>query len=366
VSRLERLYSPPEIGAPGKRTARSRRRNLVLAGLFVLSMAGATLVTLMVLLPGLLGGVYRLYAYFDDASGLYTSTQVIQEGYAIGIIENMTPLFPGRDGEADRCPRGAEHAGGGPRRSSLLPCFRVTLRIRGDWPIPADSTAVLGSAGMLQGEAIKIQPGSLDVLLQDGQVLASAGRESDLMAQLEALTLSLRNLVDKTIEPALADIRDQVQTIKDLLGTSGEKTENRDRLAGVFQNLKQLSDDIEKVVNPEQLGAILSSVEQVAANLAQVSATFTERSGDVRRTVRTYGDLAKDIRGVVRETRPSLQRSLDDTQFLLQELSASLIPILTNIEDATRNLSALSRDLRSNPAVIIKGREVEKETPWFE
>jgi phospholipid/cholesterol/gamma-HCH transport system substrate-binding protein len=329
-------------------------------------MAAVTLVILMVLLPGLLGGAYRLHAYFDDASGLYPSTQVIQEGYVIGIIEHLTPLFPGRDGEADRCPRAIAGAGSGTKRSSLLPCFRVTLRIRDNWPIPADSTAVLGSAGLLQGEAVKIQPGTLDVLLKDGQVLASAGRESDLMAQLEALTLSLRNLVDKTIEPALANIRDQVQTIKDLLGTSGDNTENRDRLAGVFTNLQTLSDDIEKVVDPEQLGAILSSVEQVAANLAQVSATFTERSGDVQRTVRTYGDLAKDIRGVVRATKPSLQRSLDDTQFLLQELSAALVPILTNIEDATRNLSALSRDLRSNPAVIIQGREVDEKTPWFE
>lgn len=43
-----------------------------------------------------------------------------------------------------------------------------------------------------------------------------------------------------------------------------------------------------------------------------------------------------------------------------------IVSILTNIEDATRNLSALCRDLRSNPAVILKGYEVEEETPWFQ
>jgi phospholipid/cholesterol/gamma-HCH transport system substrate-binding protein len=56
---------------------------------------------------------------------------------------------------------------------------------------------------------------------------------------------------------------------------------------------------------------------------------------------------------------------VDETQYLLQELAAALTPILTNIEDATRDLSALARDLRTNPAVILKGREVENETPWF-
>jgi phospholipid/cholesterol/gamma-HCH transport system substrate-binding protein len=49
----------------------------------------------------------------------------------------------------------------------------------------------------------------------------------------------------------------------------------------------------------------------------------------------------------------------------MQELAATLTLILTNIEDATRDLSALARDLRNNPAVIIRGREQEEETPWF-
>lgn len=362
MSELERLYSPPAIGGPGKRDARARRRDLALTGLFVLCMGALATATFAILMPGLFGGAYRLQAYFADASGLYTSTQVIQEGYVIGIVEGMTPLFPDRDRDAEHCPPPLDET---TTRSSKLPCFQATLRIRDAWPIPENSTAVLGSAGLLQGEAIKIQPGASDKLLQDGQVITTAGRESDLMVQLEALTQSLNDLVDETIKPALANVRDQVQTIKDLLGTAGDNAENKDRLAGVFQNLQKLSADIESAVDPAQIQGILSSVQQLSVNLAEVSTTLTERSGDIRRTVRNYGDLAEDISGLVKESKPSVQQSLDDTQFLLQELSAALIPILTNVEDATRNLSALSRDLRSNPAVILQGHEVEEETPWF-
>lgn len=360
MSGLERLYSPPEIGAPGKRAAKKRRRDLTLAGLFVFCMAAVTLAAFTVLMPGL--RAYRIQAYFADASGLYSSTQVIQEGYVVGIVENMTPIFPGKDEDAKNCPAVGTVSDS---RSSKLPCFRTTLRIRTEWPIPQDSTAVVGSAGLLQGKAIKIQPGASDTLLQSGQTIATAGREADLMAQLAALTESLRGLVDETIEPALASIRDQIQTIKDLLGTSGDQAGNRDRLAGVFQNLQQLSENMESAVDPTQIQSILSSVQQLTANLELVSSTLTERSGDIQRTVSSYGDLATEIGGLVRESKPSVQRSLDDTQFLLQELSAALVPILTNIETATRNLSALSGDLRRNPAVIIKGREVENDTPWF-
>jgi len=363
MSGLERLYSPPEIGAPGKRKAGARRRDLALAGLFVLAMGALVLTTLTVLMPGLLGDSYRLQVYFADAPGLYISTQVLQDGYVIGIVESTTPVFPGRDEEAARCPPNARDSAG---RSTKLPCFRATLRIREGWPIPSDSTAVLGSAGLLQGKAIKIQPGASDALLHDGQTLESTARETDLLAQLEELTGSLRELVDKTIEPALASIRDQIQTIQDLLGTGGKDAQNKDRLAGVLQNMQQLSADMASAVDPKRIQSILFSIQQVSDNLADASATFVERSDEIKRAVKGYGDLAADIRDMVRQTKPSVRGSLDDAQFLLQELSAALVPILSNIEETTRNLSALSRDLRSNPAVIIEGHKVEDRTPWLE
>ncbi|MBP8283793.1 MAG: mammalian cell entry protein, partial [Chromatiaceae bacterium] len=87
---------------------------------------------------------------------------------------------------------------------------------------------------------------------------------------------------------------------------------------------------------------------------------------DVQRAVKDYGALAVDIRGLVNENRPALQRSLDDTQFLLQSLSAALTPILTNIDDASRNLAAFSNELRSDPTLIIRPREKEEQAPWFQ
>lgn len=363
MSRLERLYSPPEIGAPGKRAATGRRRDLLLAGLFVLAMAAVALGALAVLIPGFFGSAYRLHAYFSDASGLYAGTQVIQDGYVIGMVDSMKPVFPARDPkESIHCPSPGGAVG---RRADRLPCFRATLRIRDNWPIPADSVARLGSAGLLQGEAIKIIPGAGDHLLGDGDQITAADREIELMDQLRALTDSLQSLVDETIAPALASIQLQIKTIEDLLGTGGDTAGNRDRLAGVFENLQQLSAEITKAVNPDQLQAIMTAVLNLSENLATVSGTLGQRTGEIERTVRNYGDLAVDIRGLVRETKPSIERSVDDTQYLLQELAAALTPILTNIEDATRDLSALARDLRTNPAVILRGREVENETPWF-
>jgi len=363
MSRLERLYSPPEIGAPGKREGRARRRDLLLAGLFVLAMAAVALAVLALVIPGLFGGQYRLQSYFLDARGLDQGIQVIQEGYVIGLVERVDPVFPGRDPDADRCPPSPV---GGPERSPALPCFRATLRIRNDWPVPTDSQAQLGSSGLLSGDAIKVRPGSSRELLADGAVIDAQGRELDLLAQLSGLTDSVNGLVEGTIKPALDSIGSQIKTIETLLGSGGDQGENRERLAGAFESLRKLSADLERAVDVEKIAAILGSVEQMSAHLAQVSSRLTGSTEEVQKTVKNYGDLAKDIQGLVVDNKPALQRSLDDTQFLLQELSAALTPILTNIEDATHNLSALARDLRRDPAVIIKGRKVEEQAPWFQ
>ena len=359
MSRLERLYAPPEIGAPGKRAAARVRRDLILAGLFVLTMAAVLIGTLTLIVPTLFGSSLRLYAYFPDAGGLDAGMHISQANYVIGVVESVEPVFP-RDEATNPCPT-PEAAG---------PCFRATLRIRDLWPIPQDSVAQVTSTGLLQGNALRILPGrDRDAPLRDGEHIAVVGREADLVAQLALLTDSLQGLVEQTIAPALADIAEQIATLKGLIGggatgTAGDgpgdgEPGNSDRLAGVFDHLNQLSADLATALDPAQLTRILGSVETISGNLAGVSATLTDRSQDMQQAVQRYGDLAADLRRLVKHNRPGIDRSITDSQYLLQELASALGPILEHIETATRNLAELSRDLRDNPAVIIQGREVQ-------
>lgn len=370
--RLDRLFAPPEIGAPGRRQGLAMRRDLLLAGLFVLAMAALVLVAFMLILPGLVGGVYRLHAYFPDAEGLDPGLQVVQGGYVIGLVEGITPVFPGTDDYARHCPR---PEAGAPPRSPLLPCFRATMRIRDQWPIPVDSRAQLTTLGLLKGNALCIQAGQAAELIpqtSQGEVIAALGPEPDLAAQLATLTETVRLVVEDSIAPTLASIRDQVKAIELLVGVGEGQgqgqglSQNREQLASAFDNLRQLSENLVQAVDARAIAAILASVEKMSANLAALSADMTASTQEVKGTLNNYGNLATDIRGLVRENRPALQRSLDDTQYLLQSLAAALTPILTNIEDASRNLAALSQDLRTNPALILRSREQPEQAPWFQ
>lgn len=364
--RLDRLYAPPEIGAPGKRRALAERRQIFLAGIFVLAMAVLVVAVFALILPGLLGQAYRLEAYFPDAEGLDPGMQLLQEGYVIGLVERVQPVFPGDPAHGRHCPAPAAEA---PPRSPTLPCFRAILRIRDQWPIPQDSEVRLTTLGLLKGNALRIAVGQSAELLAPGAVIAARAPEPDLTQQLAVLTETVRLVVEESIAPTLASIRDQVKTIELLVGGGDDQGQglagNREQLAGAFENLRLLSDNLVKAVDPQAIGAILASVETMSADLARITAEMAGSTQDVQRTVNNYGDLATDIRGLVNENRPALQRSLDDTQFLLQALAASLTPILTNIEDASRNLAAFSQELRNQPLHLLRPRETEEQAPWF-
>jgi phospholipid/cholesterol/gamma-HCH transport system substrate-binding protein len=363
MSRVERLYQPPEIGAPGIRQGRRRRWDLVLAGAFVLAMAGVVGVLVFLNLPALFGG-YELRAYFPNAAGLNRGMDVVQEGFSIGHVGAVEPVF--NDAEDRRnCPERDAPA------STELPCFRAELRIQRGWPVPTDSHARLAPAGFLGGNLIRIEPGLAGAILAERDVIPTLPRQPDLPQQAALALTGLQAAVDDTVRPALEELQERIQGLIGALG-SGEDGEGGagaavgDGLAEVFQNLKQISSDVEQSLNPERIDGILAAVQELTSNLADTSAGFQDRSADVGAAVKQYTALGAELQELVSTAQPAVTGSLDDVQFLLQELSASLTPILTSIETASRNLSALSGDLRDDPKSLLFRSPQKGPSPWFE
>ncbi|MEA3640217.1 MAG: MlaD family protein [Lamprobacter sp.] len=364
MSRLNRLYSPPELGAPGKRQAHDRHRDLTLAGLFVLLMAGVVVALLLLLAPGLFGG-YNLRAYFLDADGLDSGIEVMQEGFTIGRVRALEPVFQ-HDPDRGECPRPSAAR----KRAPELPCFRVMLNIQQAWPVPADSVAQLASAGLLRGNIIRIVPGISAATLSPDSAIPTIERAPDLSMQLTAALAQAQQTLDESIRPALMRLQERLQGV---LAMFGEQLDNGEvgadlgqGLGAVLDNLVQLSADIEQSVDPQQIQAILGAVQRLSDNLATLSATLPARTDDIQDAVARYGTLADELRGLVESSRPSVEGSLDDVHYILQALSAALTPILANIEHASRHLSALARELREEPASLLRGRKQEDQAPWFE
>lgn len=342
MSRLDRLYSPPEIGAPGKRRNRRLHRDLLLSGLFVTAMALVLIGALAWLRPSLLGQSTELVAYFSNAKGLTPGIPVVLEDYEIGVLRRVAPTFPTAE-RSTPCNDAADA-----ERSPILPCFEVTLRIGSQWKIPADSQIEIGSAGPLQGDTINIIAGKETEFLAEQASFRQLGHRNDLLSQAGVLVDSVRRLLEDKVDPTVAKIQQKIVMLEEMLETAqaepGEQIDYRARLLGIFNNLEALIERLKDSVDPDNISQVMAKVEAVAIELRKTTG---------------------EIRGLVEDTRPPLRRSLDDAQFLTQELAAALTPILTNIDDTTRNLSAITRDLRNNPAILLKGRRTEKEAPWF-
>jgi phospholipid/cholesterol/gamma-HCH transport system substrate-binding protein len=379
MSRLERLYSPPEIGAPGKRQARGRRTDLLMAGSFVLAMAAVVVAVLALLSPGLFGG-YGLRAYFLDANGLDRGMEVVQEGFVIGHVLSVDPVFADSPDRSDCPPSSTE-------RAAELPCFRASLRVQDSWPVPVDSTARLASAGLFKGNVIRIEPGfAAEILDAEDNRIATLPPKPDLVAQAVATLDKAQRTIDETIRPTLTQIQQRVQGLLGAGTASEDGTETAaagdaesepglgrgpipdvgQGLAEVFESLKALSSNIEQSVDPESIRAILAAVEQLTGNLATATNSLNDGDATIGDAVQGYTALAGDIRRLVNSSEPNIRASLEDTQYLLQELSSALTPILANVETASRNLAALSGDLRQDPKSLIMSGPKKEPSPWFE
>ncbi len=363
MSRMERLYQPPEIGAPGRRRGHRRRWDLILSGLFVLAMAAVVVAVVFLNLPALFGG-YELRAYFPNAAGVDRGIKVVQEGFPIGHVGTVAPVFEGAEDRGE-CPPRVEPA------SSELPCFRVSLRIQRGWPVPEGSQAQLAPAGFLGGNQIRIQPGLADALLAAGSVIETLPRQPDLPTQAALALTRLQIAIDETIRPALVQLQERIQGLIGSIDSGagdgdGPAGALSDRLTEVFTNLQAITADVQQSLNPERIDAILAAIEQLTANLASTSEGFEERSVAVGAAIEQYTDLGQSLQELVQSTQPAVTGSLDDMQLLLQDLSASLSPILANIETTSRNFSALSADLRRDPKSLILKSPDKEPTPWLE
>jgi phospholipid/cholesterol/gamma-HCH transport system substrate-binding protein len=360
---LERLYQPPEIGAPGIRRGRRQRRDLVLSGLFVLAMA-AVLVTVMLLNRPALFGSQVLHAYFLDATGLGRGIDVVLNGEVVGHLGAVKPVSAD-DVEPKDCPTSEQ-----PRSAKLL-CFRAKLHLQRRWQVPADSYAQLVPASFMGGYQIRIEPGLADETLSDGERICTRPRKPDLASQASEALTRLQAAIDDTIRPALVKLQQRVQELVAAMGhgadgEGGAAAAAGEGLAEVLQNLRDLSASLNRSVDADRVGSILASVDETSGNLATLSGVLKDRSAELGTAVERYTALGADLQGVVNEAGPAVTDSLDDVQYLLRELSAALAPILANLDTASRNLAALSGDLRRDPKSLLFESKPKEPVPWLE
>lgn len=273
--------------------------NYVLVGVFVIGML-LVLFAMLYKITDQQTGAVKYYTVFDDITSLKGGAQVTAGGYKIGKVENVTPV-----------------------RSDGKTRYRLQLSVKGDWPIPDDSSASIGSAGVITDKEIIITEGSSKTLLQPGDEIPARARE-DVLAMVTAMGKDLQQLVPQASE--------------DLKRVLVKMNDNLDRLARVLNDQ-----------NIRHINRTLTNADTATSKLIQLADKIDRLEGKVNHTLQQADAMVTDNQQDIRVSMQQLRQSME-------AVSGHIDSIMYNLDASSRNMNEFTRQLRNNPSVLISSK----------
>lgn len=299
---------------------RDDRRNYVVVGVFVLAM-GAALVAWLAQLAHRTGETETYFVYYRNVLGLGEGTQVYFEGHPAGVIESIV-WRP----EQDR--------------------FEVALAVGASWRIPPGSVAQITASGLLSAFLIDIQVpeasgAAAGAVLGPGDEI-QGGELVNVFELLGATAGELNRLM-------MEDLRPLVDTL-----ASGTPE--------VMDDLKALTDELQGAV--ARVSSLLSSdnaasVERTLAHVEKTSAAFARMSQDLGDTRARLDEILLSLQSLVDRDQGEVAHAVTDLHRSLESVADHIGAINSNLEITTRNMSEFSEDIRRNPGLLLRGRDVE-------
>jgi len=317
-------------------------QSTIKAGLFVIAGLLLALVGYILLIDSI-GQGDRYVIRLDNLGGLEVGAGVQFEGYPIGTVDSIEPVFESGDLS-----------------------FEIALMVESGWPVYEDSLATIASENLLAPKAVQISRGQ-------SQALKAVGSELQVTEPVDALSGVLKTaaqfetLVQDEFVPVL-------RTVNDLL--DGEV---RDSIKGATEVLEPLAAE-----TPELLARLTSTVERLEATMSE------ETVGSVRQSVSDLAVVLSETRQLVSEARPKVvsvlsnadqftgadimqkaEQSMDEVQQAAQKANAlatrfdnlsdrsddRILAIIDRLERAAMNLEDMTATLRQEPSRLVRGTE---------
>ncbi len=293
---------------------RDDQRNYVIVGAFVIAVTMG-LVAWIAVLAGRTGATDDYHAHFANVMGLSSGTQVLYQGYPVGMIEDIRPTV-----REDR------------------QVFRLDLSVERGWPIPEDSVVTITASGLLSAVVVNVQAGASAALLEPGSEIPSV-EAPDLFAAMSSVAEDMGELIEGSLKPML-----------DALGEGGP--EIIADLEGFTAKLNETLAKIDGFLTEENARRIEGTLE----NLESTSVSFAAVSGELEQTRIRVDALLESVNGMVEENRRPVGQAVVDLHESLESVARHIEAIAYHLEVTTRNMNEFSRQIRENPGVIIRGR----------
>jgi phospholipid/cholesterol/gamma-HCH transport system substrate-binding protein len=293
-------------------------RNYIAVGAFVLSMLAAV-VLWFAALSGLAVSTDRYYILWDNVMGLKPGTQILFEGYQIGLIEKIE-----RSPEADS---------GGPN-------YRVEIEVEKGWPIPVSAAAETTAPSFLAALVVNIDAGDSDAILEPGSVIRSK-EQGDLLSAAGDAMSKISEVLD-FMKPRIEEITNSVSLVL--------SEENAEQIQSMLETMNKGVEEILSAENSEHIGLILT-------NLSNVSQDMSDLTKSLETTKAQVDDILGTIDGLTDSNSGDVGRSLAALHASLEAVSRHIDAIASNLEDTTRNAKEFSEQIRKDPSVLLRGRD---------
>lgn len=211
----------------------------------------------------------------------------------------------------------------------------VTLSINNDINIPADSRAMMYSAGLMGGKSIEIKLGESEEILQSGATIETG------------VTLDMFD----TLTNELGDVKEKVTTLidnvnKTILGVDSLISDNSSNIAAVVANLNSIMTDLKE-------SKIIDNIDGFCATLSANGEKLDGIITDISNVAHSLGEqnLGEKLNNAIAEVNTLLTKVNSGSGTIGNLLSDA--KLYKELAQASQNLSALLADLKENPKRYI-------------
>jgi phospholipid/cholesterol/gamma-HCH transport system substrate-binding protein len=283
----------------------------------------AALVVWFAVLSGVTGSTDRYYILWDNVMGLKPGTQILFEGYQIGLIESIE-----RSPEADS---------GGPN-------YRVGIEVEEGWPIPASATAETTAPSFLAALVVNINAGDSDAILQPGSVIQSKEQGDLLSAAGDAM--SKISEVLEFMKPKIEEITNSVNSVL--------SDENAEQIQSMLKTMNARVEDLLSEENAQRVRLILTNLNDVSRDMSNLTGGLEVTKGQV-------DDMIATVDALIDRHSSDIGHSLVDLHASLEAVARHIDAVARNLEDTTRNANEFSEQIREDPSVLLRGRNVNDD-----
>ena len=295
---------------------REAQRNYVAVGIFVVAMV-VGLVVWIAALSGRTGATDPYSIRYDNVMGLAEGTQVLYEGYPVGIIDAIRR-----------------------RTDTGEPHFRVDVSVERGWRIPEDSVAEITASGLLSAVVIDIHEGASPTALEPGAEIPSV-ESANVFSAIASVAAQLGDLSENGLRPLLDSLGEGTPAI----------LENLESFTTALNETVSKINDILRPANTARIERILRNLEVTSDRVATLTDGLTETRSELHDVVGTMNRLLD-------EHEDDLGHAMVDLHDSLEAVAVRIDAISHNLEATTRNMNEFSSQIRANPGLILRGREL--------